>query len=102
MQVLLCEPLLHEALPSENIYGAGVVKKDPTYVISREVYKISPNICTDNKGVVVWVVLKPEVSFGECDWDVGLGSAEMLAFARVRDCAEVFFPLMLRLVYWFI
>ena len=102
MQVLLCEPLLHEALPSENIYGAGVVKKDPTYVISREVYKISPNICTDNKGVVVWVVLKPEVSFGECDWDVRPGSAEMHAFIAMGDGAEVFFPLTLHLVHWLI
>ena len=83
MQVLLCEPLLHEALPSENICGAAVVDEDLTSVVSHEVYIISANVCMDNKGVVVWVVLKPEVSFGECDWDVGLGSAEMLAFAHM-------------------
>ena len=47
----------------------------------------------------MWVVLKPEVGFGESDWDVGPGSAEMLAFAHMRDGAEVFFPLTLCLVY---
>ena len=50
----------------------------------------------------MWVVLKPEVSFGEVDWDVGPRSAEMLAIADVRDGAEVFFPLTLCLVHWLI
>ena len=99
MQVLLCEPHVHEALPCENVCGAAVVNKDLTYAISREVYRVSANICTDDKGVVVWVVLKPEVGFGEGDWDVRPGSAEMLAFAHVRDYAEVFLPLPLHLVY---
>jgi len=102
VQVLLCEPHLYEALPGEYIRGATVIDEDLTNVISREVYRISANVCTDNKGVVVWVVLKPEVSFGEGDWDVRPGSAEMLAFADMRDSAEVFFPLTLRLVYWLI
>ena len=48
------------------------------------------------------VVAPPEVSFGEGDWDVRPGSAEMLAFADMRDSAEVFFPLTLRLMHWFI
>ena len=50
----------------------------------------------------MWVVLKPEVGFGEGDRDVGPGSAKMLAFADVRDGAEVFFPLTLCLVHWLI
>ena len=50
----------------------------------------------------MWIVLKPEACFGEGDWDVRPGSAEMLAFADMRDSAEVFFPLTLRLVYWLI
>ena len=33
------------------------------------------------------VVLKPEVGFGEGDRDMGPGSAEMLAFADMRDGA---------------
>ena len=53
----------------------------------------------DDEGVVVWVVLRPEVGFGKHDWDVGPGSAEMLAFEHMRDGAVVFFPLMLCLVY---
>ena len=81
VQVLLCEPYLDEALPSENICGAAVVNKDPTYVVSSEVYRVSADICTDGKGVVAWVVLKPAVSFEESDWDVRPGSAEMFAFA---------------------
>ena len=102
VQVLLYEPYLHEALPSENICGAAVVNKDPTYVVSSEVYRVSADICTDGKGVVAWVVLKPAVSFEESDWDVRPGSAEMLAFADMRDSAEVFLPLTLCLVYWLI
>ena len=89
-------------MPVENIRGAAIVDENPTNVISREVYRISANVCTDNKGVVVWVVLKPEVSFGEGDWDVRPGSAEVLAFADMRDSAEVFLPLTLCLVYWLI
>jgi len=89
-------------LSSENICGAAVVNKDPTYVISREVYRISANVCTNNKGVVVWIVLKPEVGFGEGDWDVRPGSTKMLAFADMRDGAGVFFPLTLHLVHWLI
>ena len=48
------------------------------------------------------IVLKLEISFGEGDRDMGPGSAEMLAFADMRDGAEVFFPLMLCLVHWLV
>ena len=85
VQVFLCEAHLHEALPSENICGAVVINKDPTYVVSRKVYRISTNVCTDDKRVVMWVVLKPEVGFGEGDWDVRPRSAEIFAFAHMRD-----------------
>ena len=50
----------------------------------------------------MWVVLKPEVGFGEGDRDMGPRSAEMLAFVDVRDSAEVFFPLTLCLVHWLV
>ena len=85
-------------MPSEDICGAAVVNKDPTYVVSRKVYRVSANVCMDNKGIVVWVVLKPEVTFEKGDWDVRLGSAEMHAFVDIGDGAEVFFPLTLHLV----
>jgi len=68
-------------LPSEDVCGAAVVNEDPTYVVSREVYIISANVCPDNKRVVVWVMLKPEIGIGEGDREVGPGSAEMFAFA---------------------
>ena len=48
------------------------------------------------------VVLKPEVGFGEGDRDMRPRGAEMLAFADMRDGAEVFFPLMLCLMNWLI
>ena len=50
----------------------------------------------------MWVVLRPEVGFGEGNWDMGPRSTKMLAFAHMRDSAEVFFSLTLRLVYWLI
>ena len=64
--------------------------------------RISANVGANDEGVVVWVVLKPEVGFGKCDWDMGPRSAEMFAFAHMRDCVEVFFPLPLRLMYMLI
>ena len=99
MEVLFCEPHLHEALPSKDIRGAAIIDEDPTNVVSREVYRISTNVCLYDQGVVMWIVLKPEVGFGEGDRDMGPRSAEMLAFADMRDDAEVFFPLTLCLVH---
>ena len=75
---------------------------DPSYVVSCEVYIISANVCTDDEGAIVWVVLKPVVGFEKRDWDMGPRSVEMLAFAHMRDSVEVFFPLPLCLVYWLI
>ena len=89
-------------MPVEIIRRSTIVDENPTNVISREVYRIFANVCTDNKGIVVWVVLKPEVSFEKGDWDVRLGSAEMHAFIAMGDGAEVFFPLTLHLVHWLI
>ena len=86
-------------MPSEDICGVAVIDEDSTNVISCEVHRISANICADDEGVVVRVVLKPEVGFGEGDWDVRPGSAELFAFAHMRDCADVFLSLPLRLVY---
>ena len=102
MEVLFCEPHLHEALPGEDICGAAIIDQNPTNVVSSEVHRISSNVCLNDKGVVMRVVLKPEVGFGEGDRDMVPGSVEMLAFADMRDGAEVFFPLMLCLVYWLI
>ena len=48
------------------------------------------------------IVWKPEVGFGEGDRDMGPGSVEMLAFADMRDGADVFFLLTLCLVHWLI
>jgi len=94
-----CETHLHEALPGQDIRGAAIVDEDPTNIISREVYRIFPNVCSNDEGIIVRVLLKPEVGFGEGNWDVGLGGAEMFAFVDVRDGVEVFFPLTLRLVH---
>ena len=83
MQVLFCQPYLDEALPSDNICGAAIVDEDPADVVSGEVHGILADVGTDDARVVVWVVLKPEVSFGERDWDMGPRSAEVLAFAHM-------------------
>ena len=57
VQVFLCQAHLDEALPSENVCGATVVDEDPTNIVSREMYKIYANVCMNNKGVIVWVML---------------------------------------------
>jgi len=102
VQVLLCEPHLQEALPGEDVCGAAVVDEDPTNIVSREVHGISSNVCSNDEGIIVRVVLKPKVGFRKGNWDMGLGGVEMFAFADMRDCAEVFFPLTLRLMHWLI
>jgi len=56
------------------------------------------NICSNDVGIIVRVVLKPEVGYGEGNWDVRPRGAEMFAFTDMRDGAEVFFPLMLFLM----
>ena len=55
-----------------------------------------------DEGIIVRVMLKPQVGFGEGDWDVRPGGEEMFAFADMRDCAKVFFFLTLFLMYWFV
>ena len=102
MEVLFCEPHLYEALPGDDIRGAAIIDEYPTNVVPREVYIISTNVCLYDKGVVMRIVLKPEVSFAEGDQDMGPRSEEMLAFADMRDGVEVFFPLTLYLVHWLI
>ena len=102
VQVLLCEPHLQEALPSEDICGATIVDKDPADVVSHKVYRISSNVCTNDEGIIVRVMLKPQVGFGAGYWDVRPSGAEMFAFADMRDCAKVFFFLTLFLMYWFV
>ena len=86
-------------MPSNDVYGASVVNKDSTHVVSGEVYRVPANVGADDERVVVRVVLKPKVGFGERDWDMGPRGAEVFAFAHMRDSVEVFFPLPLRLVY---
>ena len=89
-------------MPGEDVRRATVVDEDPTDVVSREVNGISSYVCMNDEGIIVRVVLKPEVGFGVGNWDVGSGGAEMFAFADVRDGTEVFFPLTLCLVHWLI
>ena len=95
---MLCQTHIDEALPGDDVWGAAIVDEDVTYVASGEVHGVFAYVCADDEGDVMWVVLKSKVRFGECDWDMGPGGAEMLAFAHMRDCAEIFFPLLLRLV----
>ena len=52
-------------------------------MISYEVYGVLADVGLDDEGVVMWAVLKPEVSFGECDWDMGPGGTEVLAFVHM-------------------
>ena len=59
MEVLFCEPHLYEALLGEDIRGAAIIDEDLTNVISHEVYRISSDVCSNNEGIIVWVVLKP-------------------------------------------
>ena len=65
VEVFLCEPHLDKTLPGEHICGAAVVDEDPTNVIPIEVHGISTNVCSNYEGIIVRIVLKPEVNFGE-------------------------------------
>ena len=60
---MFCKPHLDEALPSNNICGAAVVDKDSAHIVSSEVHRILSDVGTNDEGVVVRVVLKPEVGF---------------------------------------
>ena len=62
-------------------------------------HRVLPNICSDDEWVIVRVMLKPEICFGEGYWDMRPWGAKMLAFADMRDRPEVFFPLPLRLMH---
>ena len=99
MQVLFYQPHLDEALPSDDICGAATVDENLTHVVSSKLRRVPTNVGADDEGVIVRVMLKPEVGFGEGDWNMGPRCAEVFAFAYMRDRAEVFFPLPLRLVY---
>jgi len=89
-------------LPGEDVCGAAVVDEDPTNIVSCEVHGIFSDVCSNDEGIIVRVVLKSKVGFGEGNWDVGPRGAEIFAFANMRHCVEVFFPLTLRLMHWFI
>ena len=78
MEVFLCEPHLDKTLPGEHICGAAIVDEDPTNIISRKVYIIFPNDCSNDEGIIMWVMLEPEVGFGEGNWDVGPGVRKCL------------------------
>ena len=69
------------ALPNNDSCGAAIVNKDSTHVVIGEVYRVPANVGADDERVVVRVVLKPKVGFGERDWDMGPRGAEVLAFA---------------------
>ena len=99
VQVLFYQPHLDEALPGDDVCRAAINVEDTSYVVSCEVHRVFADVGLDDEGVIMRVVLKPEVSSGECDLDMGPRGAEMFAFAHLRDSAEVFFPLLLRLVY---
>ena len=70
-------------MPSNDVCGASVVNKDSTHVVSGEVYRVPADVGMDDEGVVMRVVLKPKVSFGKCDWDMGPRGVEVLAFTHM-------------------
>ena len=50
----------------------------------------------------MWVVLQPKVCLLERYWDMQPSCSEASALADVGDGSEVFFALLLRLMYWFV
>ena len=70
-------------MPSDNVCGAAVVDKDSAHIVSSEVHGILSDVGTNDEGVVVRVVLKPEISLGERDWNMGPRGVEVFAFANV-------------------
>ena len=58
LQSLLCEPHLDEALPYQNVCGAAIVDQNSSYIIPSEMYRILANVGSNDKGVIVRVVLQ--------------------------------------------
>ena len=83
MQVLFYQPHLDEALPSDDICGAATVDENSTHVVSSKLRRVPTNVGADDEGVVVRVMLKPEVGFGECNWNMGPRGAKVLAFTHM-------------------
>ena len=50
----------------------------------------------------MWVVLQSKVCLRESYWDMRPCCPEASAFADVGDCSEIFFPLLLCLMDWFV
>ena len=50
----------------------------------------------------MWVVLQPKVCLRESYWDMRPCCPEASALADMGDCSEIFFPLLLCLMDWFI
>ena len=50
----------------------------------------------------MWVVMQPKVFLRERYWDMRPSCSEASALADVGDGSEVFFVLLLRLMYWFV
>ena len=86
-------------MPSDDVCGAAIVDENPADIISDKVHGVLADVGMNDEGIIMGVILKPKVGFGEGDWNMGPRCAEVFAFAYMRDRAEVFFPLPLRLVY---
>ena len=50
----------------------------------------------------MWVVLQSKVCLRESYWDMRPRCPETSAFIDVGDCFEIFFPLLLCLMDWFV
>ena len=63
VQVLFRQAHLDEALPGDDICRAPIIDEDASYIISGEVHKVFANVGPNDEGVIVGVMLKPEVGF---------------------------------------
>ena len=50
----------------------------------------------------MWVVLQPKICLREGYWDMRPSCPEASTLADVGDCSEIFFPLLLCLMDWFV
>ena len=70
-------------MTDEDVCGAAIVDENPADIISDKVHGVLADVGMNDEEIIMGVMLKPEVGFGECNWNMGPRGAKVLAFAHM-------------------